>query len=92
MENTQIKKCKVCKINQPLTNYHKNRGKHYRTDCKSCRNKSRRKEPIGFNKLSSVQILDIKKRIADGQKKAPVGRIYGVMPATLYYWIKTGKI
>jgi len=88
--STEKRKCKTCLISQPITNYHKNRGKHYRTECKSCRNASRRKPPRGFKKLTQSEIKDIKKRLLEGQKKAPIARLYKVQVPTFYLWIKKG--
>jgi len=91
MTTVETKKCRVCEINQPVSNYHTNRGHFKRTECGSCRNNSHRK-PKAFDRLTSSQVADIKKRISEGQIKSKVGRKYGIKPGTLYYWIRSGKL
>lgn len=91
MTTIETKKCRVCQIVQPILNYHINRKQFRRTDCGSCRNNTHRK-PKAFDKLTSSQVADIKKRILEGQVKSKVGRKYGIKPATLYYWIRSGKL
>ena len=91
MTTVETKKCRVCHIVQPVFNFHINRKQFRRTECGSCRNNSARK-PLAFDKLTGSQVADIKKRILEGQAKSKVGRKYGIKPATLYYWIRVGKL
>ncbi|MBS0370569.1 MAG: recombinase family protein [Proteobacteria bacterium] len=40
--------------------------------------------------LSEPQIVELKRRIADGEQKATVARDYGISRETLYQYLKTG--
>lgn len=40
--------------------------------------------------LSEPQIVEVKRRIADGEQKATVARAYGISRETLYQYLRTG--
>lgn len=40
--------------------------------------------------LSELQIVEVKRRIADGEQKATVARAYGISRETLYQYLRTG--
>lgn len=85
------KSCKTCKIKQPVENFYINRVNTRRTECKFCYNSKRIKTPRGFKKLTTVDIADIKLRLANGSKKSDIVKLYNLNYPTFHGWVKKGK-
>lgn len=91
MSSTNNKKCKICLIEYPLTNFYKNRGEYLKSSCKTCYNKKRYDYKVGYKKLTPEQIIDIKQRLKKGEKKAQIASFHKVKVGTFYGWIRKGK-
>ena len=86
-----LKQCKACLTFQPVENFYINRGTYRKSKCKLCYNSNRYSYQKGFNGLSTAVLTDIKRRLANGEKKMAIARFHNIVPQSFYVWFRKGK-
>ncbi len=86
-----MKKCKICTLTLPKTDFYSNGGAQLKPSCKQCFNTQRYSYKRPWDLMTQRNIDDIKRRIEAKQKKGSIARAYGISTKTLYKWRKAGK-
>lgn len=89
-----LRTCRLCKNEKPLTEFYINRRTAYRTDCKKCTSyrttKAKKREPKGYKCLTVSQMKDIKKRLEHNDKKNSIASDYGISYQNFLYYNRKG--
>ena len=96
------KSCKLCKINKPIGDYHKNKHtNYYHSNCLKCVNEQRKcyvtnknyvPKPMGLAKYPIEDQNYVRESIKNGVDIKEISEVSGIIKSTLLFWMKHGRI